>query len=319
LVAAGAKLSAELPVACDLGTVEALFAQFLGSDAVRNARTADLAPDEATAAKAALRRALAPVYRNARTWSWSLEKPYGYPGDFRILEAVYDGSHGETHSDWGRLVDRFTLRMQLPRAVLARKNGLRVWLDSYLLASASVRNPRRILSVASGSAREMRELEDELLARSRFTLLDRDERALTFARGQVASRPIAPLVRAEVGNAIRPPRSLEGEGEAPYDVAYSFGLFDYLPDRMLRACLRRSVPLLGPDGTFLFCLKDSRHYDAWLYDWLFDWTFVPRTSEDGFRFATDAGLEVTEVMEVEGRAVSIFVCRRAQATGARQG
>jgi hypothetical protein len=96
----------------------------------------------------------------------------------------------------------------------------------------------------------------------------------------------------------------------PFDVVYSFGLFDYLPAAVLYRCAKRFLPFLKQEGRFVFCLKDARCYDAWFYDWLYDWQFVPRTFDDGLAIAARLDLTVVETMSVEGGAVVIFVCAK---------
>jgi hypothetical protein len=69
----------------------------------------------------------------ARTWKHILTKPYGYPGDYAVLELVYDGAaHPDTRAPWAAQVDVWGIRSELPRAVAARKNALRYWMETQL-------------------------------------------------------------------------------------------------------------------------------------------------------------------------------------------
>lgn len=311
LVSAGERLCGALTRVRDLGAVEACFAGLLGSQAVRSARMLSGDVEQVRQAQEALRHGLRELYTHAHAWSHSLHKPYGYPGDFAILEMVYERApHRDTREPWARLVDVWGLTSHLPRAVCARKEVLRCWLESYLGGRYAAVAPARILSVASGAARELRELSTHALSRGQFTLLDADERALLHARGTLQSLPTPLELYTLVGDAVRG-RGLEPLAEqGPYDVVYSFGLFDYLPDALLVRSARHFTRLLAEDGTFIFCLKDARHYDAWMYQCFYDWRFVPRSSDDGLRLAARLGLRVKELLAVEGGAVSIFVCQR---------
>jgi SAM-dependent methyltransferase len=311
LASAGERLCRMLPRVRDLGGVESCFATLLGSQAVRKARMLSGEPEQVRRAQEALRHGLRGLYAHARSWEHSLNKPYGYPGDFSVLELVYGrAAHRDTREPWARLVDVWGTQTQLPRAVCARKDVLRSWLESYLGERYMATAPARILSVASGAARELRELSTEALARGQFTLVDADERALLYARGALQSLPTAPELYTLVGDAVRGRGLAPLAEQAPYDLVYCFGLFDYLPDALLVRSARHFTRLLAEDGTFIFCLKDERHYDAWFYQWLYDWCFVPRVREDGLRLAARLGLRVKELLTVEGGAVSIFVCQQ---------
>lgn len=311
LVSAGERLVRALPRVKDLGGVEACFAGLLGSQAVRSARLLSGGAEQARCAQEALRHGLRGLYAHARSWEHSLHKPYGYPGDFSVLELVYErAAHRDTREAWARLVDVWGTQTRLPRAVCARKDVLRCWLESYLGERHGATAPARVLSVASGAARELRELSTDALACGQFTLLDSDERALLYARGALQSLPTAPELYTLVGDAVRGRGLAPLAEQGPYDVVYCFGLFDYLPDALLVRSARHFTRLLAEEGTFIFCLKDERHYDTWFYQWLYDWCFVPRVCEDGLRLAARLGLRVKELLTVEGGAVSVFVCQR---------
>jgi hypothetical protein len=299
---AAAKLNDALAVAATPADVEGAFAAFLGSAVCAELRRVPRGT-VADQWKAQLRAALPAFYRYAG--GWCLSKPYGYPGDFRILEAVYNGQFHVEPDAVNVAIDRWGLSLHLPLAVRARKNALRWWLSRTLNGGEG-----RLLSIACGSARELRELDSPLLASWEVVLLDFDPRALHAAMGDFGARPEVPSVSPVCLDVLRAgPEDLTVLG-APYDIIYSFGLFDYLKDDLLLACASRFTPLLADGGRFVFALKDHRYYDAWFYDWFFDWRFVPRTLDDGPRIAEALGLRVTETLVLESRTIGIFVCER---------
>jgi hypothetical protein len=311
LAAAAEQLTDELAQARDLAAVEAAFARLLGSAPVQAARALEPGSDQALAARAGFRCGLARLYAEAGSWGHSLGKPYGYPGDFGILELVYDhAAHRDTRAPWAALVDVWGTHTELPRAVAARKDVLRAWIERYL-DDCPADAPARLLSIASGAAREIRELSMRHLERGRITLVDTDARALAFAASSLCSLPRPLDIEIVVGDAIRGAGLENVKARAPFDVIYALGLFDYLPEALVVRVMKRFASMLESDGRFLFCLKDARRYDAFFYDWFFDWCFVPRTVEDGGALAAQAGLEVTDVLSVEGGTIHIFVCTAA--------
>ncbi len=311
LANAGHRLCTALASVRDEAAVDSYFGAFLGSPALAEAR--QLGSYDGRRAKRALRQSLSALYAGAGTWGDALAKPYGYPGDYALLEIIYDRDVSpSTRTAWGSLVDVWSTQMVLPRAVRARKNVLRTWLEAFLDARPCEAQRARLLSIASGAARELRELDDRRLGRGAFTLLDHDARALAFASGSLGGRAVAPDVVTVETNAFHAEADLTPvAARGPYDVIYSFGLFDYLPDELLVQCINRFAPYLDSQGKFLFCLKDRRYYDAWLYDWLYDWRFVPRTIEDGHALAARAGFKLDEQIVIEGGVVGVFVCSQS--------
>jgi SAM-dependent methyltransferase len=311
LVAAGRRLTATLAETRDLGAVDGAFARLLGCAPMREARFLEPASLPAAAARAALRRGLERLYRDARAWHHALHRPYGYLGDFALLELIYDrAAHPDTRAPWAVLADVWGTGTQLPRAVAARKNVLRSWLERCIDERPGAA-PVKILSIACGAAREVRELGTDHLQHGQLTLLDADVRALSFAAARLRSLPQPVDIEFVIGDAIRGTGMEQVRPRAPFDVICASGLLDYVPDALAVRVLKRYAALLDGRGRFLFSLKDRRHYDAFFYDWFFDWRFSARTAEDGPALASRAGLAITDVLSVEGGTVHVFVCAPA--------
>ena len=239
------------------------------------------------------------------SWWQSLNKPYRYPGDFEMLELLYDSKpNPRSTSPLARLLDIWGQTTTLPRAVVARKNCIRQILEELAGGNGEKKS---VLSVACGGARELRELTPSTFESLRFHLVDADERALAFIKSFLSSRAFATDCHVTRGDAT------EGDVYAsiePCDMVYSFGLFDYLPDRLLRKTARNAMTCLKLGGSFVFCLKDIRFYDPFFYELFYDWRFVHRTRDDGPRIASVLGLTVTSQSVVEGGAVTVFQCTK---------
>ncbi len=225
----------------------------------------------------------------------SRAKPFGYPGDFIALEHIYNQKAFSSSTSAGKAIDEWALSTSLPTAVRQRKNAL-----CYLLDDAIISGKRKFLSIGAGTAREIRDLNnihDEIL----FDLLDHD------AGASHAFRTLTSLsANFHVLDVLTAPlEQFDG-----YDLIYSFGLIDYLPDKIADKLLRRFTPLLGDNGLFVFSLKDTRFYNAWFYDVFCEWRFVDRVADDGPKMAERAGLSVVKTLLTENKAVKIFICRK---------
>jgi hypothetical protein len=321
--AAAQRLVAGVLRAGSLSDLDATFGAFWGDTAVRAVLDGSLRQVERVRIGKIVRDAFAPLREVSSLWWHCRERPYGYPGDFDVLEYVYDLSPYSTSgptsssSSSGALLDLWSWNLTLPRAVRARKNVLRMLLQERLSAREgnSAAGSLRVLSFASGAARELRELRSKSRGLLDVTLVDQDRRALDYARGALLGNAWAPQVTVVEGDVVRTDATAAGI-DGCFEVVYSFGLFDYLPDRLLLESARPFVAKVAPGGEFVFCLKDARYYDATVYDWFWDWRFVPRVREDGFRLARELGLEVAQTFVVEAGAVAVYVCRASCETRA---
>ena len=296
----------ELKTAYDVGGIEAAFSQVLGSEAAQVAKDTKNKKHRKML-KEAFREGLADLISISGSLRHILEKPYGYPGDFAILEHVYDCKPLPTTTDpVGRIADVWGLSRHLPTAVTARKDLLRSFLERFPTLDDA---PIRILSLASGSAREIRELSPLTLESMDIKLIDFDKNPLEFAKSYFAAQPWQPRIDYIVGDVIK------GEGDdgftdESFDLIYSFGLYDYLPDKYIAKSISQYLKYLKPDGKFVFALKDVTYYDAFLYDFMFDWRFVPRVKDDGFSLAAAHGLKVERTYTVDNRIINVFECTK---------
>lgn len=247
------------------------------------------------------RHSMLPLWNESHLWKWALDKPYGYAGDFVALELLYDNQEHATSSAIGKWLDRWLLDSQLGFGVRERKDILSAFVEQFCQTRYSVlAHKAKVLSVASGSARELRDLDEQTLSNMEMTLVDLDERSLEYASSHLPSH-----VKTLRANALRLKASaLDG----PFDLIYSFGFFDYLKDNLIVRCLSLFQDNLAEGGSILFPLKIDSKFRHWFYDLILDWRFVKREINDGFKLAQAAGLEVVELIESENESVVFFHC-----------
>ncbi len=198
---------------------------------------------------------------HARTW------PQGYPGDYKMLEAVY---RNLTLSDGlGYLLDRHFLATTLAVGVRERL----ALVKELLRKEMTNRQEPRVLDLACGSCREVFELTPEIeRTGAQVICIDQDSDALNFALTRLAYTPVVTQVQLRKYNVVRMvshERNLKEFGQQ--DIIYSTGLFDYLTDDVLVRLFDALYALLREGGKLICAFKDSTRYRTQEYHWFVDW------------------------------------------------
>ena len=305
-------IPADDPPDCDdvLDELTACMSNSLHACAALEAQLQDADPIAIKDVQARYRAAIAPLLTESWVFNRSFTKPRGYPGDYQLLTAIYNGvpkSFG-----FGGYVDRYLLNFTLARAVVARMRSARRFLMDEL---ARRRGRVAILNVASGACREyLGGFEPSADRDARITCVDNDQEALDFAQSQVT----APLSRSGIAvnfvrhNALRMTSSSSNVRRFGLsDIIYSVGLCDYIPDEYLIPLLAGWRETLADGGIVYVAFKDCLLYDKTEYQWLMDWYFFQRTEQDCRKLFLAAGFEASEI-ETSRDATGViinFLCR----------
>jgi hypothetical protein len=211
------------------------------------------------------------------------EKPRGYPGDYKMLEIVYDNVAISKTKNIGLYFDNYFLKSPYAVAVRIRKDHLREILQRYI-NDAKI-NKIDILDIACGSCREIKELLPDLKTDSSitFSCLDWDEEALQFSQNVLL--PIRSenvelrFIKEDIINIIKNENAAQSLGAQ--NLIYSIGLIDYLPDRILKRLINALYRLLPKDGKLILTHKNKeRTFPSIPPDWFCDWKFVSRNKEE---------------------------------------
>ena len=228
-----------------------------------------------------------------------LVKPHGYAGDFEIIDRIHTRfiSDDPVCGRW----DRYFQSTPGPRAVRNRKQYFKAIVRDLL---ARTRGPLRILNVASGPARDVKECLEEIPGareRLRFDCVEMDAKAIAYATELLGSD--AENARFFHANALRF-RPL-----GPYDLVWSAGLFDYFDDRTFVRLLRRLAVARKPGAEMIvgnFHPRDPGRPLMVLQDWILNYR-----TEDELRNLAGAAGENTEVrVEQEPEGVNLFLRTR---------
>lgn len=227
----------------------------------------------------------------------ALGKKYGYSGDFEMIDAIYTlRTVPESHL---RRWDLYFHAQAAPNAVRNRKSYFHHLLDAH--TAGRPKAPLRVLNVASGPARDVREWvldnpEQEVF----FDCVDAEIHAIECAKKMCA--PFADRVEFYHRNVLR---FLPAKG---YDLVWSAGLFDYLADRSFVYLLKALMAVTKRGGEVVVGnfsdFNPSRDY----MELLGDWVLQHRTLEHLRELALEAGAAADSIeVQWEPEGVNLFL------------
>jgi SAM-dependent methyltransferase len=220
---------------------------------------------------------------------WCLTKPYGYAGDFKIIDAIYCAKAKTEGFD--RLFDEHFLNMHASIATRNRKGDFK-----QIILDKCKKPPYRIMNLASGPGRDIFELlmEQPLWAQSAMVdCFDFDQNAIDYAKDLLAQH--GERVHFFQKNALRMALKKDIHQEIPYnyDVIYSTGLFDYLDAKLATRLISNLKKLLKPGGVLAISNYRDRHSNPSLYlmEWVAEWNLIYRTEDEFLRLFIEAGFK----------------------------
>ncbi|MEW6417847.1 MAG: class I SAM-dependent methyltransferase [Nitrospirota bacterium] len=239
-----------------------------------------------------------------RTRTW----PQGHQGDYKTLEGVYRNI--PLSEGIGYFLDLYMLNVSLAHAVRNRIKKLKEILRNELRD----RQKPSVLNIACGSCREVFELAPEIeKSGAKFTCIDLDNDALSFAANRLSYTSISPLASNQVNlrkyNALRMfDDELNMNEFGKQDIIYSVGFFDYLPSDFLVNMLGALYKLLNPGGKLIASFKDATRYRHQAFHWIVDWDgFLQRNEEDFRSIFSDAEIPDSAITEMrEDSGVIVF-------------
>jgi hypothetical protein len=269
--------------------------------------------DVREAAKEYTELVLTPEMRKGAIWDRSYAKPLGYPGDFEIMNQVYD---------WERLgADAYEMLMhrvglEVAECIRTRMEVVRTHIGDVVRERGTDR-PARITSLGSGPAREVQAYLSSHTSgghRAEFSLIDQEETALHYAHETTYPYTLNSDGRITVqGLNISFTDILRGtEGLAglpPQDLVYSVGLLDYLTAHRAKALVKRLYELLMPGGLLIIGnMNDCPLSNYWPMEYIADWTLQYRNDADMMAWAEglNAATAWTET-ERTGRVRMLFI------------
>lgn len=241
-----------------------------------------------TAHKRFTERVLTPDFCIAPNIRRAYEKPYGYPGDHLIMNAVYRFQRfGELRGEtaYERMMEH--LAVDGGGCVGTRLFRAQEIIGDFITDSDNGETVN-IANLGCGSAYEIY----DYLARTQapadlhFTIIDQDEKAL-----KLAYESILPEARAQKRNVdltalnasfIQLMKAGELFGRLPpQDIVYSLGLYDYLGQKRAKALTAALYEHVAPGGLLMLAnVRDFRETCMWPLEFIMDWSLIYRSEEE---------------------------------------
>jgi extracellular factor (EF) 3-hydroxypalmitic acid methyl ester biosynthesis protein len=219
----------------------------------------------------------------------AFSKPRGYAGDAVMMDYIY-GYHdadAAALTPTAAKIFAFTTKTPAPQSVRFRRSVLAETIDDCALQSSG---PIEVVAIAAG---HLREIDLSLAAkngRAKVLALDQDEDSLQqvardYSRYGVETREAS--VRSILANRTRIPEC---------DLAYTAGLYDYLPDAAATRLTTEMFNALRPGGTLLVANFLPDIIDAGYMESVMDWHLIYRSDEDMRRLTEQiSAADVTRV------------------------
>jgi extracellular factor (EF) 3-hydroxypalmitic acid methyl ester biosynthesis protein len=234
------------------------------------------------ATKAFTEVVLTPEMRLGAIWERSYAKPLGYPGDYEIMNQVYDWQRRGT-SVYQMLLHR--LGLEVAECIKTRMEVVRAQIGGVVQEKGNARAVR-VMSLGSGPAREVELFLAGTALKSRrveFTLVDQEQAALSYAVEKTYPHVLNSKGQARVQCMnVSFTDILRGGGALaalpPQDLIYCVGLVDYLTDRRAAGLVRRLYDMLVLGGLLIIGnMNDTALSNLWPMEFLTDWTLYYRS------------------------------------------
>lgn len=214
----------------------------------------------------------------------ALMKPYGYAGDFDIIDKIY--THHISNDSDKMIWDQY---FQMTAAVDAVRNR-KAYFKKLVTQLSKGKRQFSILNLASGPCRDIKELLDENGREINFeiTCVDMDPRSIEYAHRVLGSH--SEQIEFVNKNILRYTTSKQ------YDLVWSAGLFDYFDDKVFAHLLKRARSWVNPKGSLVIGNFNEDHNPSRPYMELFgEWYLNHRTESQLIDLAVKAGADLSDV------------------------
>lgn len=225
-------------------------------------------------------------------------KPFGYAGDFRVIDWMYKRAF-DINLEAG-FWDDFCHRQHAGASVRNRKDFLKKVFNKI---SQERKQPIKVLDFASGPCRDLAEAIDEAGDACHGSLIhcvDIEPKAIEYA--QKVTKPYASIVnfKWECSNVFR------FRSEDRYDLVWSAGLFDYLNDKLATALIAKMWQHTAEGGTMIVGNFHPRNPTRNYMEWCMDWILIHRTEAELKQLGINAGIPES-VIEIDQEPLGVCI------------
>ena len=204
--------------------------------------------------------------------------PRGFVGDFRAIDMIVDRKEEAPPSSLGRMIGKFALNTLMAQQ---HREKLRIQAEMIKEICKKALTPK-IMSLGCGSSRDLEQARYEVKeSRARVLLVDFDPEALKESKQRLSE------VIEQIDTILVDIKKLKSffkkisEKGWKFHLIYAVGLFDYLPDIIIRRILNNLFKsFLCPGGVLMFTnIVHGNPYRAWM-ETMANWTVIERSKED---------------------------------------
>ena len=241
------------------------------------------------------------IFRRGVYGPWSMDKPFGYAGDFKIIEDIYKNLPITTGFD--RLFDNYFMASAISVSVRNRKEDFKKIITEF--ARSRKGELIKIMNLASGPCREIYEFLKGPHAHEALTFFDcyeNDINAINFSRRLLYNEDKVNFFQT---NALRlaAAKEIRTMIRKKYDLVYSTGLFDYFSDKISVKLISNLKNLLRPGGMVIISNVTDRYKNPSVHymEWAGQWVLVYRTSEKFKEIFIEAGFDKRKITLIHER------------------
>lgn len=243
------------------------------------------------------RKKIARILNPDSLFGFSYTKPFGYSGDFFIIEKIYQYyiNPDERYRKW----DEF---LHSAGAVIAVRNRKTLAIEIFEQLNKKAMGLRNdVLILGSGPVTETFEFfernPDNTLV---FEMLDLDKRAIAYAKNK--NRKYLNKMTFHNANVIR------FTPERKFDLIWSAGLFDYFKGKHFVYLIKRYYDFLNDDGEMIIGNFNVENPSRRSMEIMGDWFLYHRSPEELKHFAMQAGIEESKIDVIqEPLGINLFL------------
>ena len=241
-------------------------------------------------------------------WEWSIKRPLGYAGDYKIIDAIYQNNPQTTGFD--RLFDNYFMMCAISVGVRNRKEDFKKIISTFV--NKRRKKQIRIMNLACGPCRDVQELLLTNMVSNKnviFDCYDSDERALKYAKDLLKTFLNINFLKE---NALRlaATKHINSKIKKRYDIIYAMGLFDYLNDNISTKLIKNLRALLKIEGILMISSVRDKYSnpDAHYMEWTGDWNLVYRDDDEFRKLFIDAGFIIDELkLQCEQQGIMQYI------------